>query len=236
MAPIRVLLAEDNTLLRQGLARLIDSHADLDLVGAAEDLPTLMAQFEELGPDVVVTDIRMPPTGTDEGIRAAADARSQHPRSAWSCSASTRSRRTRSPFSTTDPRAGRYLLKERVSDVDELAARDPRGRRRRFGDRPQGGRGARRGHARSRPIAARAPHRRGSTRCSAEMAQGEVNAAIAGDARCCPSERSRSTSTRSSRSSGSVGGARREPAGQGRAAVPERSRLTRQRGVVAPLS
>jgi len=121
MGPIRVLLAEDNALLRQGLARLIDNHADLDLVGAAEDFPTLMAQFDELGPDVVVTDIRMPPTGTDEGIRAAAAIGARRPETG----VVVLSQYAEPPYALAllaEGSAGRaYLLKERVAGVDELA-------------------------------------------------------------------------------------------------------------------
>jgi DNA-binding NarL/FixJ family response regulator len=77
--PITVVLAEDNALLRHGLARLIGSAADLELVGAAADLPGCLALVEEHGPDVVVTDIRMPPGNTDEGIQAATRLRETNP-------------------------------------------------------------------------------------------------------------------------------------------------------------
>jgi len=72
METIRVVVAEDSPLLREGISRLVSAHEDFELVGAASDLPQLLAVIEEKSPDVVVTDIRMPPTGTDEGIRAAA--------------------------------------------------------------------------------------------------------------------------------------------------------------------
>ena len=77
--PIRVVIAEDNALLRDGLARLISSTHDFELVGTGGSLDELLTLVEESNPDVVVTDIRMPPTGTDEGIRAAAALRSSHP-------------------------------------------------------------------------------------------------------------------------------------------------------------
>src|SRR3954447_11127489 len=79
MAPIRVVLAEDNVLLREGIAKLVASQPDLEVVGAAGDLPSLLDLVESQAPDVVVTDIRMPPTGTDEGIRAAAEIRDRWP-------------------------------------------------------------------------------------------------------------------------------------------------------------
>ena len=69
---IRVVLAEDNALLREGITRLISSDAEFELVGVGSDYPELIELITTHEPDVVVTDIRMPPTGTDEGIRAAA--------------------------------------------------------------------------------------------------------------------------------------------------------------------
>src|ERR1700716_1414195 len=80
MAVIRVALAEDHVLLREGISRLVASNEDFELVGAASDLPQLLAMVAEQVPDVVVTDIRMPPTGTDDGIQAAAWVRQNHPR------------------------------------------------------------------------------------------------------------------------------------------------------------
>ena len=77
--PIRVVLAEDNALLRDGVSRLVEAQDDLELAGVAGDLPSLLEVVEAVKPDVVVTDIRMPPTGTDEGIRAAATLRTEHP-------------------------------------------------------------------------------------------------------------------------------------------------------------
>src|SRR4029453_6258682 len=65
---LRVVLAEDNALLREGLSRLIAAEPDLELAGTCADLPGLLATVDEDPPDVVVTDIRMPPSGTDEGI------------------------------------------------------------------------------------------------------------------------------------------------------------------------
>ena len=79
MASIKVVLAEDNALLREGISRIIDGEPDLDLVGRAADLPELLDLIEDTSPDVVVTDIRMPPTGTDEGIQAASWLREHQP-------------------------------------------------------------------------------------------------------------------------------------------------------------
>jgi DNA-binding NarL/FixJ family response regulator len=70
--PIRVLLADDSVAVRDVLAQILDRSPDIDVVGTADDEPTLLAAVEQMQPDVVVTDVRMPPTGTDEGVRVAA--------------------------------------------------------------------------------------------------------------------------------------------------------------------
>jgi DNA-binding NarL/FixJ family response regulator len=117
---IRVLLAEDSALLRTGLVRLLEQVDALEVVGAVDDLPSLLAAVEADPPDVVVTDIRMPPTQRDEGLQAARLLRehfaqvgvvvlSNHVAPAYAVEllGSGSGRRA-------------YLLKERVSDVDEL--------------------------------------------------------------------------------------------------------------------
>ena len=68
---LRVVLAEDHYLVREGTRRLLETSPDVDVVAACGDLDSLLAAVDAELPDVVVTDIRMPPTGTDEGIRAA---------------------------------------------------------------------------------------------------------------------------------------------------------------------
>ncbi|MEJ7755385.1 MAG: response regulator transcription factor [Nocardioidaceae bacterium] len=78
-ATIRVLLAEDSYVVREGIRALIDTQDGLQLVGTCADLPALVAGVETWSPDVVLTDIRMPPDQTDEGVRAAQWLRSAHP-------------------------------------------------------------------------------------------------------------------------------------------------------------
>jgi len=121
MGKIRVALAEDHVLLREGISRLVAANEDFDLVGAASDLPQLLALVDEQAPDVVVTDIRMPPTGTDEGIEAAAWIREHHPQVA----VVVLSQYTAPGYALAlleHGSAGRgYLLKERIGSVDELA-------------------------------------------------------------------------------------------------------------------
>ena len=79
MAPLHVLLAEDNLLLRQGLTTLLAEHPSVGSVRTADSLHGLLAEVARETPDVVVTDIRMPPSHSDEGIRAAAELRRTHP-------------------------------------------------------------------------------------------------------------------------------------------------------------
>ena len=77
--PIRVVLADDSVAVRDVLARILNRSLDIDVVATADDEPTLLAAIEETRPDVVVTDVRMPPTGTDEGVRVARRLATAHP-------------------------------------------------------------------------------------------------------------------------------------------------------------
>ena len=72
LVPIRLVLAEDQYLVREGLRRLLESREEIEIAAVCEDLDSLLAAVDAESPDVVVTDIRMPPGGTDEGIQAAA--------------------------------------------------------------------------------------------------------------------------------------------------------------------
>ena len=117
---IRVVLAEDNVLLRDGVARLIDAQADLELAGLAADLPSLLALIEEQAPDVVITDIRMPPTGTDEGIQAAATLRADRPGTGVVVLSQYADPAYALALLADGSEGRAYLLKERVSEVDEL--------------------------------------------------------------------------------------------------------------------
>ena len=119
---IRVVVAEDNFLLREGMTRLLSSAADIEVVATCGTLPELMSAVNVSAPDVVVTDIRMPPTGTDEGIRAATELRRTHPQIGVV---------VLSQYATpgyalalfeegSDRRA--YLLKDRVAELDDLVA------------------------------------------------------------------------------------------------------------------
>ena len=117
---IRVVLAEDSYIVREGVRRLLELRDEVELVGVCEDLESLLRAVDATAPDVVVTDIRMPPHQTDEGIQAAERLRE-----------SARGTGVVVLSQYADPKyalrllehgsAGRaYLLKERVSDLEQL--------------------------------------------------------------------------------------------------------------------
>jgi len=119
---IRVVLAEDNTLLREGIARLLERADGIDLVGVAADRPGLEALIETEGPSLVVTDIRMPPTGTDEGIQIAARLRRERPEVGVVVLSQYAEPAYALALLEEGSEGRAYLLKERVSEVDELIA------------------------------------------------------------------------------------------------------------------
>ncbi len=79
MSTLRVVLADDHQLIRQGVVAVLAAIPQVELVSECADFNELMIAVDEHEPDVVITDIRMPPTGTDEGIRAAIAIRAKHP-------------------------------------------------------------------------------------------------------------------------------------------------------------
>ena len=117
---IRVILAEDNYLAREGIVRVLESIDDVDLVAAYGDLETVRDAIDSARPDVVVTDIRMPPSHTDEGIRLADELRTTQPE----VGVVVLSQHTDPLYALAlfDQGAARraYLLKERVRDQAEL--------------------------------------------------------------------------------------------------------------------
>ncbi len=120
--PIRLVLAEDNYLLREGMCRLIESRPELELMAACEDFDTLVAAIETHRPDVILTDIRMPPTGTNEGIRAAEHVRQALPQAGVVVLSQYADPQYALQFLEHGSRGRGYLLKERVSDIDQLLA------------------------------------------------------------------------------------------------------------------
>jgi DNA-binding NarL/FixJ family response regulator len=118
--PIRVVVAEDNYLVREAVVRLLASSPEIEIAGACEDFDDLIATVDREHPDVVVTDIRMPPTGTDEGVRAAKQLRQEHPEIGVVVLSQYVEPGYALELLDTGSERRAYLLKERVSDVDQL--------------------------------------------------------------------------------------------------------------------
>ncbi len=118
---VNVVLAEDNYLVREGVGRLIESEPDLEVAASCADYDSLLAAVEAKKPDVVVTDIRMPPTGTDEGIRAANELRERHPEIGVVLLSQYSEPAYALNFLEHGSKGRAYLLKERVSDIGQLA-------------------------------------------------------------------------------------------------------------------
>jgi DNA-binding NarL/FixJ family response regulator len=119
---IRVVLAEDHLIVREGVRRLLETQHDVEVAAACGDLDSLLTAVDAEEPDVVVTDIRMPPGNTDEGIQAAKRLRETHP----DVGVVVLSQYATPSFALAlleGGSAGRsYLLKERVHDVEQLVS------------------------------------------------------------------------------------------------------------------
>jgi len=117
---LRVVFAEDNYLVREGTVALLSSVDDVEIVGTAEAYDELIAAVEAATPDAVLTDIRMPPTGTDEGIRAAKAIRVSHPGVGVVVLSQFADEEYAYELLKDGAEGLGYLLKERVADVDEV--------------------------------------------------------------------------------------------------------------------
>ncbi|MEO3857631.1 response regulator transcription factor [Acrocarpospora sp. B8E8] len=117
---LRVVIAEDSLLIREGVERVLSRDPELQVVAACADLPELLAAVETHQPDVVVTDVRMPPTSSDEGIQAATKLRASRP----ATGVVVLSQYAEPSYATmllAGGSAGRaYLLKERVGEPGQL--------------------------------------------------------------------------------------------------------------------
>ena len=118
-APLRVVIAEDAVLLREGLRRLL-TEADLDVVDTAGDAAHLLHLVGALRPDVVLADIRMPPTQTTEGLQAAVEIRRQWPGTAVVVMSQHVETEHLFELLADDPRGVGYVLKERVADIAQF--------------------------------------------------------------------------------------------------------------------
>jgi DNA-binding NarL/FixJ family response regulator len=120
-APIRVVLAEDSVLLREGIARLLED-AGFAVVGQSGTAEDLMLKVRSYKPDVAIIDIRMPPTQTDEGLQAATQIREAHPETGVIVLTNHIEAGYALELLQDDAEGVGYLFKDRVSDIPEFAA------------------------------------------------------------------------------------------------------------------
>ena len=120
MAPLRVVIAEDQVLLRAGLARLL-TDAGIEVVGEAGDAPDLLRKVNAHHPDVAIVDVQMPPDRTDDGLRAAIAIRHDHPGVGVLVLSQFSDERYALDLIGDDATGVGYLLKDRVADLDAFA-------------------------------------------------------------------------------------------------------------------
>jgi len=115
-----VIVADDDVLLREGVVRLL-GEAGFDVVGQSATAEDLLEQVATSAPDVAILDIRMPPTQTDEGLRAALEIRAQHPRVGVMLLSQHADIGLAMKLLAGDAEGVGYLLKDRISDVEQFA-------------------------------------------------------------------------------------------------------------------
>jgi DNA-binding NarL/FixJ family response regulator len=118
---MRVVVAEDAVLLREGIARLL-ADADFEIVGQAGTASDLLLKVRSYQPDVAIVDIRMPPTQTDEGLRAAQQIRAQHPHVGVLVLSQYVEPTYAMELLAESAEGVGYLLKDRVSNVEDFIA------------------------------------------------------------------------------------------------------------------
>jgi DNA-binding NarL/FixJ family response regulator len=119
--PVTVVIAEDNSLLREGLAGMLERF-DFEVVAAVADAAALLAAVEERRPQLVITDVRMPPAFRDEGLRAALELRARHPGLAVLVLSQYVEQSYAGELLAGEAGGVGYLLKDRVADVRALVA------------------------------------------------------------------------------------------------------------------
>jgi DNA-binding NarL/FixJ family response regulator/class 3 adenylate cyclase len=120
-AGLRVVLAEDSVLLREGIARLLED-GGFEVVGQAGNADELLLKVRSYSPDVALVDIRMPPTHTDEGLRAAKEIREKHPETGVLVLSQYVEAGYAMELLSESAEGVGYLLKDRISDVDDFRA------------------------------------------------------------------------------------------------------------------
>ena len=119
--PLRVVIAEDAAIMRDGLTHIL-GHRGLDIAAAVADAPGLLAAVQTHRPDIAVIDVRMPPSHTDEGLRAALTIRRDHPGTGVLVFSQYIETRYAADLLTESPAGVGYLLKDRVANVGEFLA------------------------------------------------------------------------------------------------------------------
>jgi DNA-binding NarL/FixJ family response regulator len=119
--PVRVVIAEDSVLLREGIARILEE-AGFEVVGRSSTGDDLLLKVRSYSPDVAIVDIRMPPTHTDEGLRAAQTIREKHRDVGVLVLSQYAEPAYAMELIADDAQGVGYLLKDRVSDVDEFVS------------------------------------------------------------------------------------------------------------------
>ena len=117
---IRIVLADDQYLVREGVRRLLESSDEVEVTAVCDDLDSLLTAVDAEPPDVVVTDIRMPPGHADEGIQAAVRLRESHPRVGVVVLSQYATPAYALALLEGGSEGRAYLLKERVKDLDQL--------------------------------------------------------------------------------------------------------------------
>jgi DNA-binding NarL/FixJ family response regulator len=118
---MRVVIAEDAVLLREGIAQLLEANG-FEVVGRCGTAEDLLLKVRSYDPDVAVVDIRMPPTHTDEGLRAAQAIRERHPRTGVLVLSQHLETAYAMELLSDSAEGVGYLLKDRVSDIEEFSA------------------------------------------------------------------------------------------------------------------
>jgi DNA-binding NarL/FixJ family response regulator len=118
---VRVVIAEDNLLVRAGITALLRT-AGIEVAGESAGVDDLLREVEAQRPDVAIIDVRMPPTHTDEGLRAAQEIRARHPETGIVILSSHVEAGVATRALAQSPERLGYLLKERVEDLDEFVA------------------------------------------------------------------------------------------------------------------
>jgi DNA-binding NarL/FixJ family response regulator len=119
---LRIVIAEDSLLMREGIRQVVGLQPDLEVIGDCDDLPSLRSLVEAEKPDVVVTDVRMPPTFGDEGISMAVELRRTHPDMGVVVLSQYAEPAYANELLAGGSARRAYLLKERISERDQLAA------------------------------------------------------------------------------------------------------------------